>query len=754
MALTAKKVYAILKRQISDMEAKLNSPVRYRGTVATADLLPLNPDIGDMYNIESKSIYGEAGMNVAWNGVVWDTMGAPIDMSLYIKSNELADWVKQQNKPTYTAEEVGALPADTKIPSKTSELQNDSGFLTKIPDNYLFETDKTLNVSGKAADAKATGDKITELSADISNKLNKNQGSENSGKIAGINESGDIVPMFPVSVDYNEETNCLEFGSDQKMELNKGINLDSTLTKTGYAADAGAVGEITNSLKEDLDNMHEDLYVKTYNIFDVNFLPRAFIPLTGSHGGELFLDNNDNYSATNETINVLPNTQYTFSNGSESIPYELQLSVIFYDKDMRFLGYASNTINNSSKFFKFTTIENTNYLRFQIRSTGKGSDIPNIKKWQLNEGNLLPYLDNYVLNCSTDNIGNELTDINIDNPQVRDFVEDVDYTNQEYTITQVGTYSAPSVYYRKDCGFPMVVKWKLNRDIKNQILYISTNKLIPIADTVTVKSYDIPCGISDFAVYNLIPNATYYYKVCGTDFDNNLIVIKEGCFTTIGQVHMLKIDGLKNVRDLGGWLTPNGKIKYGLLFRGCELDDTGGGVELTHEGKKELFDRIRIKTDIDLRTDVGNTKSPIGTLVDYNCYPIQPYDTGLKDTITKGLIKSIFEKIEEKLSKSNAIYFHCQGGRDRTGTLAFLILGVLGVSESDIAKDYELTEFAYASYKADNPNTSRKFAQYVSMVSYIKTFNGVTFNDKIISYLLSIGISQATINNIKSYMVA
>lgn len=260
MALTAKKVYAILKRQISDMEAKLNSPVRYRGTVATADLLPLNPDIGDMYNIESKSVYGEAGMNVAWNGVVWDTMGAPIDMSLYIKSSELADWVKQQNKPTYTAEEVGALPDTTVIPSKTSDLQNDSGFLTKIPDNYLSGTDKTLSVSGKAADAKAAGDKIAELSADISNKLNKNQGSENSGKIAGINESGDIVPMFPVSVDYNEETNCLEFGSDQKMELNKGINLDSTLTKTGYAADAGAVGEITDSLKEDISNKITKFY--------------------------------------------------------------------------------------------------------------------------------------------------------------------------------------------------------------------------------------------------------------------------------------------------------------------------------------------------------------------------------------------------------------------------------------------------------------------------------------------------------------
>lgn len=260
MALTAKKVYAILKRQISDMEAKLNSPVRYRGTVATADLLPLNPDIGDMYNIESKSVYGEAGMNVAWNGVVWDTMGAPIDMSLYIKSSELADWVKQQNKPAYTAEEVGALPADTKIPSKTSELKNDSGFLTKVPDSYLNGTDTTLKESGKAADAKATGDKFTEISADISKKLDKNQGSENSGKIAGINESGDIVPMFPVGVEYNEETNCLEFGSDQGMKLNQGIGLDSTLTKTGFAADAGVTGKEIASLKEDISTKITKFY--------------------------------------------------------------------------------------------------------------------------------------------------------------------------------------------------------------------------------------------------------------------------------------------------------------------------------------------------------------------------------------------------------------------------------------------------------------------------------------------------------------
>lgn len=39
-------------------------------------------------------------------------------------------WVNSATKPTYTASEVGALPAATVIPSKTSQLSNDSGFTT------------------------------------------------------------------------------------------------------------------------------------------------------------------------------------------------------------------------------------------------------------------------------------------------------------------------------------------------------------------------------------------------------------------------------------------------------------------------------------------------------------------------------------------------------------------------------------------------------------------------------------------------
>ena len=39
-------------------------------------------------------------------------------------------WAKAQNKPTYTASEVGALPDTTTIPSKVSDLTNDLGFVT------------------------------------------------------------------------------------------------------------------------------------------------------------------------------------------------------------------------------------------------------------------------------------------------------------------------------------------------------------------------------------------------------------------------------------------------------------------------------------------------------------------------------------------------------------------------------------------------------------------------------------------------
>lgn len=78
-------------------------------------------------------------------------------------------WAKQSTKPSYTAAEVGALPSTTKIPSKTSDLSNDSGFLTQhqkiktINGNSLVgEGDITIEGGGGGYDISAIVAKASE----------------------------------------------------------------------------------------------------------------------------------------------------------------------------------------------------------------------------------------------------------------------------------------------------------------------------------------------------------------------------------------------------------------------------------------------------------------------------------------------------------------------------------------------------------------------------------------------------------------
>jgi hypothetical protein len=71
------------------------------------------------------------------------------------------EWAKQVSKPSYTAEEVGALPKDTKIPSKTSDLTNDSGYITGF-------TEKDPTVPAWAKQTKKPAYTASEVGADPS----------------------------------------------------------------------------------------------------------------------------------------------------------------------------------------------------------------------------------------------------------------------------------------------------------------------------------------------------------------------------------------------------------------------------------------------------------------------------------------------------------------------------------------------------------------------------------------------------------
>ena len=57
--------------------------------------------------------------------------------------------------------------------------------------------------------------------------------------------------------------------------------------------------------------------------------------------------------------------------------------------------------------------------------------------------------------------------------------------------------------------------------------------------------------------------------------------------------------------------------------------------------------------------------------------------------------------------------FHCAAGKDRTGLLAMLVLGALGVSHDDIVEDYALTAAtmdAFLAARSENP----QFAELIA----------------------------------------
>ena len=83
-------------------------------------------------------------------------------------------------------------------------------------------------------------------------------------------------------------------------------------------------------------------------------------------------------------------------------------------------------------------------------------------------------------------------------------------------------------------------------------------------------------------------------------------------------------------------------------------------------------------------------------------------------------------------NKLKGVYISGTVGADRTATLAFLINGLLGVSEEDLAKDYELSSFA--SDGTSPILRKRSDANYADMVSKIKSLNGENLQHKIYKY--------------------
>jgi len=301
----------------------------------------------------------------------------------------------------------------------------------------------------------------------------------------------------------------------------------------------------------------------------------------------------------------------------------------------------------------------------------------------------------------------------------------------------VSDYTCGSVNPNKDT----VISWNSNSQATGYTVLLSTEK-----DYSNAKTYNVPAENCSVAVNNLLKAQTYYVKVMA----DGTSVATEASFTTtdLGP-RVMTVDGVYNVRDMGGYLTASGKTtKQGLIYRGGALSPSADypNVQITESGIATMAEEMGIRTEIDFRNSteaLGVTESCIPNAELIYC-TLGGYDSGMIDYAES--YKKTFQLLARP--ESYPVYYHCTGGADRTGTVSYLLGALLGMDKADLIRDYEFTSFSM--YGERNSKTT-KYA-FGAMCALLETYEGATLADKAEQYLLSIGVTEDEIFNIRAIM--
>jgi hypothetical protein len=299
---------------------------------------------------------------------------------------------------------------------------------------------------------------------------------------------------------------------------------------------------------------------------------------------------------------------------------------------------------------------------------------------------------------------------------------------------------------------------------------VSTNKNFDNAKEIKTKT-------NSARAKNLFVNTKYYWKVVANDKESEVGTFTTGDYPRWITARSLtgKDDGrgIYNVRDMGGYMTDSGKrVKQGLVYRGGEItkmtntghydtitdaartafrEDMGmvGGVELDLRGSGDIFDNYKACGFAD-KGDIG-----------YEQYAIKSYEQTF--TLTRNYVAPIFELL--KNANNKPVYYHCHGGADRTGTIGFLLNGLLGVSYEDLVIDFELT--SYSSINNEHIRNhldghQHQYDRWPALINQLKTdtTGGYKYDanallmDNIENFLLkACSVPQATINTIRDIML-
>ena len=327
----------------------------------------------------------------------------------------------------------------------------------------------------------------------------------------------------------------------------------------------------------------------------------------------------------------------------------------------------------------------------------------------------------------------------VTNPYMQKYMEEVRYTDRVYT--SVVTNYPGGGPGEADIPPSVTVEWTAAS---------SSQQLTLVEEGGWTRTWSLAAGVGSQELTNLVPNVVYTYQVTASGQ-----VVGEGKFRTTGSIHQLYLKPkVRNARDLGGWTTTDGKkLRYRKLYRGGKVSSSN----MKDEGRAEgLAQGILAELDLRELEDVPS-KSYFGSDVAFLAPGFDHGYRGMLRDRAEG-VKQCFEFIVQCLRENKPVYFHCAAGRDRTGTIAMVIEGVLGVPESQIGKDYELTYFSPADWSMQEDGLYHHMrtadGSYQPAIEYMwKMSKDGTLKSGVQEYLLGIGVAQKDIDDLRALML-
>lgn len=176
----------------------------------------------------------------------------------------------------------------------------------------------------------------------------------------------------------------------------------------------------------------------------------------------------------------------------------------------------------------------------------------------------------------------------------------------------------------------------------------------------------------------------------------------------------LPFEKIKNFRDLGGVATKDGKeVKWGKIYRSANMDDISD-IDIKKMKKLDITTIIDLRRDYEVLKNYRNIDK-VKENFKYNQISLAKQDFGYSqiEEVIQGKIsvgntyrelidnyKAVKKILELIVNCQEAIIFHCQEGKDRTGVIAMIIYGLLNVDQIDIIADYEVSS-AYLGYVSE-----------------------------------------------------